>query len=187
MPEIYTRILQDKLGNYILPVTHERNVRDSEGVTLDVKLAALQAKTALVAWDGTSEPVVANIPAGVTVTYDGTDYTGTLAASSATDGFTYLVSTGNDEYDRYVSSVDTNNQHVWIPLGSTAITLRVIDDLVTGGSEDALSAQQGVVLKGLVDGLADRVVYLTESAFEALTTLDPTKIYCTYEDEEEQS
>jgi hypothetical protein len=32
-------------------------------------------------------------------------------------------------------------------------TSDIIDDLVTGGTQDALSAQQGVVLKGLVDNL----------------------------------
>jgi len=32
-------------------------------------------------------------------------------------------------------------------------TSDIINDLVTGGTSDALSAQQGVVLKGLVDGL----------------------------------
>jgi hypothetical protein len=32
-------------------------------------------------------------------------------------------------------------------------TSNIIDDLVTGGTSDVLSAQQGVVLKGLIDGL----------------------------------
>jgi hypothetical protein len=45
----------------------------------------------IIAWDGSAAPVVANIPAGVVVTYNGTDYTGTLAANSAQAGTFYLV------------------------------------------------------------------------------------------------
>ena len=44
-----------------------------------------------IAWDGTSAPTVANIPAGVVVKYNGTDYTGTMPASSAEAGAFYLV------------------------------------------------------------------------------------------------
>ena len=36
----------------------------------------------IVAWDGTSTPVPASIPAGVKVTYQGTTYTGTLSAET---------------------------------------------------------------------------------------------------------
>jgi hypothetical protein len=37
----------------------------------------------IIAWDGSSEPVITDIPAGVKVTYNGTDYTGTLSANTA--------------------------------------------------------------------------------------------------------
>lgn len=47
----------------------------------------------IIAWDGNSTPTVGNIPAGVQVVYNGTTYTGTLAASSATPGAFYLVRT----------------------------------------------------------------------------------------------
>lgn len=59
------------------------------------------------------------------------------------------------------------------------------NDLETNDPSVALTAAQGVILKAMIDALADRVVYLTEEEFEALTTLDPTKIYCTYEDTEQ--
>ncbi|MBQ6287374.1 MAG: hypothetical protein IJK73_06955 [Bacteroidales bacterium] len=58
------------------------------------------------------------------------------------------------------------------------------NNLITDDASVALSAAQGVVLKALIDALTNRVVYLTETEFEALTVLDPTKIYCTYEDNE---
>ena len=37
----------------------------------------------IIAWDGTSAPVVANIPAGVVVKYNDTNYTGTLTAETS--------------------------------------------------------------------------------------------------------
>ena len=36
-----------------------------------------------IAWDGTSTPDITKIPAGVVVTYNQTEYTGTLAAENA--------------------------------------------------------------------------------------------------------
>ena len=80
-----------------------------------------------VAWDGASTPVVADIPAGVVVTYNTTNYTGELAASASTLGKIYLVSTGTtDEYDRYITSrsgVEGSYTYAWVPLGTTAIQL----------------------------------------------------------------
>lgn len=180
---IYRKILQDKFGNYILPVTHERNVRDTEGVSLDVKLAALQNKTATVAWDGQSTPVISRIPSGVTVVYQGQNYTGTLAPSSGTEGKTYLVADGNGQYDRYVTSMSLSDNYVWIPLGNTAIQFDVVDNLEDGGHNSALSAEQGKVLKEMIQ---NQFVFLTQEEWEALTVIEPDKFYCTYEVEEEE-
>lgn len=74
------------------------------------------------AWDGSSAPVVAGIPAGVSVTYNGTSYTGTLAASASTVDKIYLVSDGNGNYDRY-TTVEANGAYSWKKVGSTAIPL----------------------------------------------------------------
>ncbi len=60
--------------------------------------------------------------------------------------------------------------------------LQVVNNLEQGGATDALSAEQGKILKQMIQG---KFVFLTESEYEALTTKDPSKIYCTYEDEEE--
>lgn len=54
----------------------------------------------IIAWDGTSTPQVAQIPAGVTVVYNDTSYTGTLSAETsgsgahAQAGAFYLVKSG---------------------------------------------------------------------------------------------
>jgi len=74
------------------------------------------------AWDGSSAPVVANIPAGVSVTYNGTSYTGTLAASASTVDKIYLVSDGNGNYDRYVT-IENSGTYSWKKVGTTAIPL----------------------------------------------------------------
>ena len=85
-----------------------------------------------VAWDGTSEPTVGNIPAGVTVTYGGTTYTGTMAANNATPGAFYLVKSatsvdGKDVYDEYVP-VGPDGSKTWEKIGDTQISL---SDIVT--------------------------------------------------------
>lgn len=97
-----------------------------------------------VAWDGTSAPMVGNIPAGVVVNYNGTDYTGTLTANNATPGAFYLVKSktqadGKDVYDEYVP-VGSSGNKTWEKIGDTQITLT---DIVTGVS---LSKQMDTVI-----------------------------------------
>lgn len=101
----------------------------------------------IIAWNGSSTPVVADIPYGVTVTYSSTDYTGTFAANSAQAGAFYLVhssSTANDVYDEYVA-VGTTGSKTWEKLGSSSIDLSELGDLAfkdtasvtfTGGTTD---------------------------------------------------
>ena len=87
-----------------------------------------------VGWDGTSAPTVGNIPAGITVEYEGQTYTGTLDANNATPGAFYLVKsatqTENDVYDEYVPVGDTGSK-TWELIGNTQAE---ISDLVTGVS-----------------------------------------------------
>lgn len=115
------RNLKDNGGNVFYPLTHERAVKDSNGVSLESKLAGLESKSYVEAWDGTSTPVEANIPAGVTVTYNTTTYTGTLEASASTIGKIYLVKNGSD-YDRYITS-QSGSSYSWSPIGSTEMDL----------------------------------------------------------------
>lgn len=115
--------LKDNTGAQFYPQTHEKAVVDSNGVNLQTKLQSITTPTYVTAWDGDSTPVVANIPSGVSVTYDGTTYTGTLAASASTANKTYLVSTGTtDNYNRYVTQLN-GSTYSWQNIGSTEIDL----------------------------------------------------------------
>lgn len=100
----------------------------------------------IIAWDGSAAPVVGNIPAGVVVKYEGTNYTGTLAADSAEAGAFYLVKSSTtpssetlDVYDEYVP-VGTAGSKYWEKIGDTQLNL---SDVVTGVS---LSKQTDTVI-----------------------------------------
>ena len=100
----------------------------------------------IIAWDGTAAPVVAEIPEGVVVKYNGTNYTGTLPADDATAGAFYLVKSATtpssetlDIYDEYVPA-GTAGSKFWEKIGDTQLNL---SDVVTGVS---LSKQTDVVL-----------------------------------------
>ena len=85
-----------------------------------------------VAWDGTTTPVVGNIPAGVVVTYNGTSYTGTLDANNATPGAFYLIKSTTlvdekDIYDEYVP-VGSSGSKTWEKIGDTQVDF---SDLIT--------------------------------------------------------
>ena len=111
----------------------DREIRD----VVDTLSQAIAGGVAyIIAWDGSAAPVVANIPAGVVVTYNGTDYTGTLAANSAQAGAFYLVKSATqaggalDKYDEYVPVGDTGSK-TWEKIGDTQIDL---SNVVTGVS-----------------------------------------------------
>lgn len=108
------------------------------GNTYDLKDATAREMIAggvsfIVAWNGSSTPTVANIPKGVVVTYNGTNYTGTLEASAAVSGAFYLVKSNTsvgtlDVYDEYVVA-DVGGTKQWEKLGDTQVDL---SDVVTG-------------------------------------------------------
>lgn len=86
----------------------------------------------IIAWDGTATPIVANIPAGVKVKYNGTEYTGTMSADSAQPGAFYLVKSSSDAgqsdvYDEYFPVGQTGSK-TWEKIGDTQIDL---SDVVT--------------------------------------------------------
>lgn len=117
----------------------------------------------IVTWDGASVPVVANIPAGVTVTYNSTTYTGTMAAGASTLGNIYLVPNGTSQ-DMYITAT-SGGSYVWVKTGSTAISL------------------DGYATEAWVEA---RDVDLTVAQYEALVnsgTVDPNKRY--FVDEEQ--
>ena len=102
------------------------------GNTYDIKDAVARELIAggvnfIVAWDGSGVPDVTKIPAGVVVTYNGTDYTGTLSTASAQAGSFYLVKSSTeagsmDVYDEYVV-VGPAGSRVWEKIGDTTLNL----------------------------------------------------------------
>ena len=111
----------------------DREIRD---VVETLSEAIAGGVSYVIAWDGTAAPVVANIPAGVVVVYNDTEYTGTLTANSATPGAFYLVKSATqaggalDKYDEYVPVGETGSKS-WEKIGDTQIDLT---NVVTGVS-----------------------------------------------------
>jgi len=87
---------------------------------VDSIVAALSRQEYIVAWDGLAAPDVSAIPAGVTVTYSGTTYTGILDASASTVNKIYMVWNGT-AYDMYGTSQDGG--YSWVPMGTTTVDL----------------------------------------------------------------
>lgn len=92
-------------------------------------ISSIDSMSIVIAWKGDATPVVANIPQGVVVRYNSTDYTGTLAASSSTMKKMYLVYDNNgtkDVYDEYItvrSGTSPSYTYTWEKIGDTGIDL----------------------------------------------------------------
>ena len=99
----------------------------------------------ITAWDGSSAPIASQIPEGVVVSYNGTDYTGTLDADAATPGAFYLVKSstspsedGLDVYDEYVP-VGASGSKTWEKIGDTKINLSdTVTDVVLNKATDTV-------------------------------------------------
>ena len=94
---------------------------------------------------------------------------------------------GKSAYQAWLDAGNTGSEADFLaslqgPSGYTGAAgeLQVINDLTTGGTTDALSAQMGKQLKQDLDG---KIVFLTEEEFANMTIFDAGKLYCTYEDE----
>lgn len=97
----------------------------------------------VLAWDGNSVPVVTEIPAGVKVSYNGQEYTGTLSADDANAGSFYLVKSGTnagqqDIYDEYV--VIGSEEKSWEKIGDTQLDLSSLGELAY---KDSVSLSKG--------------------------------------------
>lgn len=142
--------IRDKEGNALYPIT-------DSSLVIGLKDGGIMEN--VMAWDGTSAPTVANIPAGVQVEYNSTTYTGTLAASGTTSGYIYLVAsaTQQGEYDRYIVNA-AGGSYTWVALSSTQIVSPTIaDNLTTNDATKALSAKQGKVLNDELSQLGQEV------------------------------
>lgn len=164
------------------------------GNTYDIKDAVARQAIAggitfVIAWDGNSTPVVGNIPAGVTVTYNSTDYTGTLTASASTKGSFYLVwisSEAGDHYSEYATiqeGTGSGATYFWEKIGDvkadlsglvTSVTLNKGDgDNVLGEATTFTAASSSVSFSG---GTNDKVlgVDTTFSMTQPTITVTPT-------------
>lgn len=111
----YTKAETDtKLGDYY------RKAETYDKDEVDSIIATLSRQEYIVAWDGLAAPDVSAIPAGVTVSYSGTTYTGTLAASASTVNKIYMVWNGT-AYDMYGTTQDGG--YSWVPMGTTTVDL----------------------------------------------------------------
>lgn len=127
-----------------------------------------------VAWDGNSTPVVANIPAGVVVTYSATDYTGTKTASSADPGTFYLVKTGTDtnKYDEYVAA-----NGAWERLGSQEVDLSGLGSLAYKNSVTLTTGSGDVVLgEGTTFNVTQPTISVTPSTTNIKATASGTTV-----------
>lgn len=150
------------------------------GTTYDIKDATAREMISggvsfIVAWDGNSTPVVADIPAGVVVKYNGTNYTGTMAANDAEAGAFYLVKSAtttsgapSDSYDEYVP-VGTSGSKTWEKIGDTQVDLSDVvtnvtltkgTDTVIGSDATFTVTQPGVTLSTGSSGDVDIVTGL---------------------------
>ena len=109
---------------------------------VDSIIASLTRQSYVVAWDGTAEPVVGDIPAGVSVTWGGNPYVGTLPASASTIGRIYLVSNGAG-YDEYITTEDGG--YSWVGIGTTSIDL---SDYATKAEVNQLEAKVDSLPRG---------------------------------------
>lgn len=153
------------------------------GNTYDIKDATARQMISggvsfVIAWDGTSTPTVANIPAGVVVRYNDTDYVGTLSAESAQAGAFYLVKSSTqagsslDVYDEYVP-VGTTGSKTWEKIGDTQLSLA---DVVTGVT---LNKSSTTVVTGYSSPSTDSVIGAdaTFSFTQPTITVTPSTTY----------
>lgn len=169
------------------------------GNTYEIKDAVARQAIAggisyIIAWDGTSTPVIANIPAGVVVTYNSTDYTGTMSADSADPGAFYLVKSSTqkdvlDFYDEYVP-VGESGSKTWEKLGDTQLDLSDLGalaykdtvtlnkgtgDVVLGEATTFTAASSSVTFSG---GTTDKVLG-SDATFTTTVTPTTTNIKAT--------
>lgn len=135
------------------------NVYDIKDATARRLIANGTTKT--IAWKGDAIPVVADIPAGVVVTYNGNDYTGTLAASSAAKNALYLVyntdsEDNNDVYDEYAvvnTGTELSPTYAWEKIGSTKVDLSGLgalaykDNVSASGMDTFVKSYNGATSK----------------------------------------
>ena len=121
----------------------------------------------IVAWDGTSTPVVADIPAGVTVVYNGTSYTGTLSANSAQPGAFYLVKSATQTGLKITSDVECTVNINTFRTKTNDATNTTYSFNYNGSSWNPTLAQYGITVQGN-PAYGDEIIIETPSDYNNL-------------------
>lgn len=138
----YSDVNTPVIEQIVLPSGNQYYIADREirDVVSDLEELIAGGVSFIIAWNGASTPQVAQIPAGVVVTYQGQTYTGTLSPETsgtgvhAKAGAFYLVASSTsttgaplDVYDEYVP-VGADGSKTWEKIGDTQVDL---SDVVT--------------------------------------------------------
>lgn len=121
----------------------------------------------IVAWDGTSTPVVADIPAGITVVYNGTSYTGTLSANSAQPGAFYLVKSATQTGLKITSDVECTVNINTFRTKTNDATSTTYTFEYTGSAWSPTLAQYGITVQGN-PAYGDKIIIETPSDYNNL-------------------
>ena len=164
------------ISKITLPSGNTYNIKDAVA-----REAIAGGVSFIIAWSGNTTPVPANIPAGVVVTYNGTNYTGTLSADSSQAGAFYLVKSSTqaatlDVYDEYVAIGTTGNKS-WERLGDTQISLSDLGALAykDNATGTATASSSSVTFSG---GTTDTVLG-SDATFTTTVTPSTTNIKAT--------
>jgi len=189
--------LKDKNRVDVYPLTHEKAVRDSDGTTLDTKLANFVTVTVddlvnyYVKADTYTKTEVQNLIAAIKQ-FSYLVVNTLPTASASTMGKIYLVpaasaGTGNTK-DEFIT-IESSGSYSWEQIGSTAVDLSgyVTTTALNSALSSYLTATQTLnsidtkLAAALVDYVAsddyDNVVKLTQAQYDALQTKDARKVY----------
>lgn len=147
------------LSKITFPSGETYEIKDSEARALLASVGSF-----IVAWDGNSTPDVSKIPAGVTVSYDFSTYTGALAATSPdvnTKAF-YLVKSSTQ-----VNTTDIYEEYVVATVGDTPSWEKIGDTNFDFSSLKSLAYKDSVTLvKGAGDAVLGEATTFTAKSSE---------------------
>lgn len=194
------RYIDDQDGNHVFPVTHERAVRDSDGVTLETKLGQKQATlvsgTNIKTVNGTSLLGSGDITVQTQMTLDDIPTQGSNNAVKS--GGVYSAVASKQETISTVNVTLENNSGA--PSGSASVNGGTVNftfsningtDGVDGvGFNSISSPQDGTAIIALTDGntvtldlnhnhpqYLKYVLLADEAAYAALATKDSSTLY----------
>lgn len=191
------RYIDDQNGNHVFPVTHERAVRDSDGVTLETKLGQKQATlvsgTNIKTVNGTSLLGSGNITVQTQMTLDDIPTQGSNNAVKS--GGVYSALAGKQETISTVNVTLENNSGA--PSGSASVnggTVNFTFSNINGtdgiGFNSISSPQDGTAIIALTNGdtvtldlnhnhpqYLKYVLLADEAAYAALATKDSSTLY----------